>query len=85
MASYHDETLSFIHPLFTVGQTTGNSNKQKAVFEKFCNNICNLLVATSVLEEGVDVRACNLVIRFDPVKTFCDFVQSKGNVTIKLM
>ena len=55
-----------------------NSNKQKAVFEKFCNRTCNLLVATRVLEEGVDVRACNLVIRFDPVKTFCDFVQSKG-------
>lgn len=36
------------------------------------------MVATSVLEEGVDVRACNLVVRFDGIKTYCDYVQSKG-------
>lgn len=44
----------------------------------------NLLVATSVLEEGVDVRHCNCVIRFDPPKNFRSFVQSKGKTNCKL-
>lgn len=38
----------------------------------------NLLCATSVLEEGVDVRQCNVVIRYDPPKDFRSYVQSKG-------
>ena len=84
-----DEQLSFIKPLFTMGQSAGSSKgkikesqclgkKQKEVMRKFHDGVCNLLVSTSVLEEGVDVPACNLVIRFDGVKTYCDYVQSKG-------
>ncbi|KAK4015107.1 hypothetical protein OUZ56_030097 [Daphnia magna] len=39
---------------------------------------CNLIVATSVLEEGVDIPACNLILRFDLIKTYCEYVQAKG-------
>ncbi len=31
-----------------------------------------------MLEEGVDVRQCNVVIRFDRPKDYRSFVQSKG-------
>lgn len=38
----------------------------------------NVLVATSVLEEGVDVPACNIVICFDPPKELKSFIQRRG-------
>lgn len=31
-----------------------------------------------MLEEGLDVQSCNLVIRFDPSSTVCSFIQSRG-------
>lgn len=38
----------------------------------------NLLVATSVLEEGIDVPACNLVICYESPKDLRSFIQRKG-------
>jgi len=35
-------------------------------------------VCSSVLEEGIDVQACNHVIILDPIKTFNMYVQTKG-------
>ena len=52
--------------------------KQKEIIDKFRQGNCNLLVSTSVLEEGVDIPACNVIIKFDLLKTYCDYVQSKG-------
>ena len=70
-----------------MGQATKSTNlkevsilnmKQKEIVDNFRRGTCNLLVSTSVLEEGVDIPACNLIVKFDPIKTFCDYVQSKG-------
>lgn len=38
----------------------------------------NLLVATKVGEEGLDIQTCCLVIRFDPPETVSSFIQSRG-------
>ncbi|KXT08533.1 hypothetical protein AC579_5406 [Pseudocercospora musae] len=38
----------------------------------------NLMIATNVLEEGIDISACNLVICFDPPKNLVSFVQRRG-------
>uniref|UniRef100_A0A915D972 Uncharacterized protein n=1 Tax=Ditylenchus dipsaci TaxID=166011 RepID=A0A915D972_9BILA len=52
--------------------------RQESVLQKFRNGTLNLLVCTSVLEEGIDVRQCNLVVRYDPPTDFRSFVQSRG-------
>ena len=36
------------------------------------------MVSTSVVEEGIDVPACNLVVKFDFPTTFRSYIQSKG-------
>ena len=41
------------------------------------------LVSTDVLEEGMDITTCNLVIRFDEITTFRSYVQSKGRARAK--
>lgn len=51
--------------------------QMKAV-EKFRQKIYNLMVATSVLEEGLDVGTCEIVIRFNPPQTLQSSIQSKG-------
>lgn len=35
-------------------------------------------MATSVAEEGLDIRQCNVVIRFDLAKTVLAYIQSRG-------
>ena len=43
----------------------------------------NTLVSTNVVEEGLDVRSCNLVIKFDFPDNFRSYVQSKGRARAK--
>jgi len=38
----------------------------------------NLIVATNVLEEGINVTACNLVVCFDPPPNLKSFIQRRG-------
>lgn len=65
------------------GKQTFNSNKQKEVLEKFRKEEINLLLASSVIEEGMDIRQCNLVIRYDPPLDYRSFIQSKGRARAK--
>ena len=41
-------------------------------------DFCRLLIATSVLEEGLDVAECDLVIQLQGVKSLISFIQSRG-------
>ncbi|ROW03951.1 hypothetical protein VSDG_00803 [Cytospora chrysosperma] len=43
----------------------------------------NLLVATSVLEEGIDVPACNLVICMDKPASLKSFIQRRGRARMR--
>lgn len=51
---------------------------QEEVLRKFRCHECNILVTTSLLEQGCDLPKCNLVIRFDLPKTFHSYIQSKA-------
>lgn len=50
----------------------------RKVVQKFERNEINLIVASSVLEEGIDLQSCNLVLSYDAPQTFRSYVQSKG-------
>ena len=39
-------------------------NEQKEVISKFRTGKINLLIATTVAEEGLDIKECNIVIRY---------------------
>lgn len=57
------------------GQTR---NEQEMILDYFKNGSINILVATSVAEEGLDVAACNLVIKYNSVGSEKAFTQRKG-------
>ncbi|KAK7388536.1 hypothetical protein VNO78_23354 [Psophocarpus tetragonolobus] len=48
------------------------------IVDKFRSGELNLLVATKVGEEGLDIQTCCLVIRFDLPETVASFIQSRG-------
>ncbi|XP_076046437.1 endoribonuclease dcr-1-like [Oratosquilla oratoria] len=81
-----ERKLTYLNPAYVVGSNQSldinlaqlELKKQKETLHKFRKGEFNVIVSTSVLEEGIDVRVCNLVIRFDPPKTFRSYVQSRG-------
>lgn len=64
-------------------ETILSNQSNKKVLEKFKRDEINLIIATSVLEEGIDLQECNLVICFDAPETFRSYVQSKGRARMK--
>uniref|UniRef100_A0A6I8RVZ4 RNA helicase n=1 Tax=Xenopus tropicalis TaxID=8364 RepID=A0A6I8RVZ4_XENTR len=53
-------------------------NEQKQIIHKFSTGELNLLVATSVAEEGLDIKECNVVIRYGLVTNEIAMVQARG-------
>ena len=51
---------------------------QRETLAEFRARRKNLIIATDVLEEGIDVTACNLVICFDPPPNLKSFIQRRG-------
>lgn len=57
--------------------------KQEDVMKRFRSRDCNVLVATSVLEDGIDVPACHLVVRYDLPQSFRAYIHSKARARAK--
>jgi ERCC4-related helicase len=87
--SVHPQTKE----LFSVGTFIGTSQSskrtaniatfaepknQQTTLDDFRAGKTNLILATSVLEEGIDVSSCNLVVCFERPKNLKSFVQRRG-------
>ena len=91
----HDPELTFVKSKFVIGHGSSgikvnysneaglNFKKQEEVLRQFRRHEFNLLIATCVVEEGLDIPSCNVVCRFDFPKTFRSYVQSKGRARAK--
>ncbi|KAM6175774.1 interferon-induced helicase C domain-containing protein 1 [Erethizon dorsatum] len=53
-------------------------NEQKEVISKFRTGKINLLIATTVAEEGLDIKECNIIIRYSLVTNEIAMVQARG-------
>ncbi|XP_043646275.1 endoribonuclease Dicer [Drosophila teissieri] len=80
------ELRNVLTPQFMVGRNTISQDfesvierkHQKSAIQQFRDGNANLMICSSVLEEGIDVQACNYVLILDPLKTFNMYVQTKG-------
>ncbi|KAF2497347.1 P-loop containing nucleoside triphosphate hydrolase protein [Lophium mytilinum] len=89
LLSEHPRTRDVFRIGTFVGTSTSSKRKmnladlaeprlQQQVLEDFREGDRNLIIATSVLEEGIDISSCHLVIDFDPPKNLKAFVQRRG-------
>lgn len=57
-------------------------NYNSIALEKFRNKKTNLIVTSSVLEEGIDLQICNLVVMYDSPKVYRSYVQARGRARV---
>jgi endoribonuclease Dicer len=65
------------------GDQVVTGKKQQETMRHFHAGLVNLLFATSVGEEGLDVPQCNLIVRFDLYTTPIQYMQSRGRARMK--
>jgi len=76
--------ISIIRPVRFVGQATKGQDKgmsqkkQVEILDQFKNGDYNVLVATSVAEEGLDIPSTDLVIFYEPVPSEIRTIQRRG-------
>ncbi|EMD40161.1 hypothetical protein CERSUDRAFT_112373 [Gelatoporia subvermispora B] len=58
-------------------------DSQSATLRDFKIGDKNLIISTSVAEEGIDIQACGSVIRFDPPVNMVSWAQSRGRARRK--
>jgi len=75
-----DTDLYFVRSHYIASYSTPSEAqrlKQEDVLRKFRQREINVLIATSTLEEGVDLPRCNVVILFDTPSSYRSYIQSK--------
>lgn len=78
------EKIDEMNPVRFVGQTSKESDigltqkEQLRILEEFKQGIYNVLVATSVAEEGLDIADCDLVVCYDAVPSAVQQIQRRG-------
>ncbi|XP_052748392.1 endoribonuclease Dcr-1 isoform X2 [Galleria mellonella] len=78
--------LSYLHAQYCAADSESSEprdcqrqgKKQEDVLKKFRMHECNLLLATSALEEGIDLPRCNLVLRWDMPSSYRSHAACRG-------
>ena len=90
MVVKYSKKLDWIRPGVIVGHGSSDSSTlnmsiqgQDDIMTKFRNGQINLLFATQVAEEGLDIQSCILVIRFDMFVNLAAYIQSRGRARHK--
>lgn len=92
-AAKFDESLSHIKSNFIVGYVNNPykdtreslyiQKKNREILDAFTKKKINVICSSNVLEEGVDIPKCTLVIRFDKPEDYRSYMQSKGRARHK--
>ncbi|XP_043484526.1 endoribonuclease Dicer-like isoform X2 [Leptopilina heterotoma] len=83
-----DEEYKFLMPKYMVGDSSDSFKNTREnmctarwnqdVLKSFREGETNCIVATDVVDEGVDIPECTLIVRFDLAMDFRSYIQSKG-------
>ncbi|HDM67310.1 MAG TPA: Hef nuclease, partial [Thermoplasmatales archaeon] len=79
-----------VKPIRFIGQSSkegekGLTQKQQAeIIEKFKEGVYNVLVATSVAEEGLDIPSTELVVFYEPIPSEIRNIQRRGRTGRKM-
>ncbi|CAO3657285.1 unnamed protein product [Mucor hiemalis] len=77
LSSFRNDIL-IGHGISDEGDMQMSFRDQNKIISKFRTGELNLLIATNVAEEGLDIQPCNFVIRFDFFYTLIAYIQSRG-------
>ncbi|MBU0497141.1 MAG: DEAD/DEAH box helicase [Candidatus Thermoplasmatota archaeon] len=88
----HDRltNLSHVHPVRFVGQAGKGVDKgmtqkeQLRILQEFKEGGYNVLIATSVAEEGLDIPSTDLVVFYEPVPSEIRTIQRRGRTARKM-
>lgn len=87
LAFFLSKILKSVRCDHIVGNHSKNGSSSKSHMSKtlsdFRSGMVDLLVATNVAEEGLDIQDCCLVVHFDMPKTLRSFIQSRGRARVR--
>ena len=82
MFDYFKEHRDIIKPCWLVGQSgvdyQNSLSEQDETLKDFRKGLSNVMIATDIVQEGLDVPECSFVIRYEFVSNEIGTVQSRG-------
>jgi Fanconi anemia group M protein len=72
------KTSRFVGQAKRIGDEGMKQDEQAEVLESFRNSDFNVLVATSIAEEGLDIPEVDLVIFYEPISSEIRYIQRRG-------
>jgi ERCC4-related helicase len=72
------KTTRFVGQAKRQGDTGMKQNEQMSVLDSFRNGRFDVLVATSIAEEGLDIPQVDLVIFYEPIPSEIRYIQRRG-------